>query len=136
MGQRIKDENTSICEQVFSWFRGYAPICNEMRTNRHKFLLFYFAKRHNMALLHGSARYLRPVPNEKKKKPSVPYGCPSSKKMSKSKVMKKPVGKFAYRMMNAMKVMKVMKRSMKWTCEGIWPILVDRDLLFIASRLD
>ena len=63
-----------------------------------------------------------PFPSQgKKQKPSVPYGYPSSKTMSKSKVMTKLVGKFTYR---NMKSIKVMKRSMKWTCEGIRQILL------------
>ena len=45
--RRCRGVNTSICEQTFSWFRGYARIFNELRPVRHRFIVRYFAKRHN-----------------------------------------------------------------------------------------
>ncbi|CAK9084333.1 Uncharacterized protein SCF082_LOCUS40067 [Durusdinium trenchii] len=94
--------NTNLAEQVFAWFKNYAPVINEMRENRHRFLLLWLAKRHNDALLHGSASYLRSIPNSKSKTTSKSYNCSKNKKTPKGKKVKKTT-------MKGMKVKKVMK---------------------------
>ena len=71
MQKRLKGLNTSICEQTFSWFKNYGAMANEMRANRHKFLMLHFAVKHNEALEFGQAVYLRPHA----KKRSQPYAC-------------------------------------------------------------
>ena len=45
--RRLKNINTSIAEQSFSWFRGYAKSFNELRPIRHRFLVLYFSAKHN-----------------------------------------------------------------------------------------
>ena len=45
--RRLKEINTQICEQTFSWFRGYARVFNSLRSLRHRFVVLYFAKKHN-----------------------------------------------------------------------------------------
>ncbi|CAK9040263.1 Uncharacterized protein SCF082_LOCUS23452, partial [Durusdinium trenchii] len=102
LGQRVKGVNTNLAEQVFAWFKNYAPMINEMRENRHRFLLLWLAKRHNDALLHGSASYLRSIPNSKSKTTSKSYNCSKNKKTPKGKKVKKTT-------MKGMKVKKVMK---------------------------
>ena len=47
--RRMKDHNSSICEQVFSWFRGYASTLNTASGEGHRFLVLVYAKRHNAA---------------------------------------------------------------------------------------
>ncbi|CAK9057356.1 Uncharacterized protein SCF082_LOCUS30832 [Durusdinium trenchii] len=74
LDRRIKDLNTSICEQTFSWFRGYGPMLNEMRVYRHKFLLLFLATKHNQALEQKKCNYVRPIIT-KKRKASKPYKC-------------------------------------------------------------
>lgn len=37
--KRLEGLSTSISEQIFAWFRGYARIFNEMRERRHKFIV-------------------------------------------------------------------------------------------------
>lgn len=102
LGQRVKGVNTNLAEQVFAWFKNYAPMINEMRENRHRLLLLWLAKRHNDALLHGSASYLRSIPNSKSKTTSKSYNCSKNKKTPKGKKVKKTT-------MKGMKVKKVMK---------------------------
>ena len=44
---RLKDVNTSVSEQTFSWFKNYAASTNELKTLRHKFLILVFCKKQN-----------------------------------------------------------------------------------------
>ena len=71
----IAKENTSICEQVFAWFRNFAAIMNDMKANRHKFFLLNMAKRHNEAIAKNKTGYLRPTSSAKTRKKSNPYKC-------------------------------------------------------------
>lgn len=52
--------NTSISEQVFSWFRGHATTLNTSLPSTHRFLVLVYAKRHNKLILDGQATYLNP----------------------------------------------------------------------------
>ncbi|CAJ1377361.1 unnamed protein product [Effrenium voratum] len=96
LGKIVKNVNTSICEQIFSWFRHYSTAFNELRTNRHKFVMLYMAKRHNLAVEANQAQYLRPDP--RKSLASKSCTCGSKKAMKGRKLMK------------AMRVMKAMKK--------------------------
>ena len=83
----IKGINTSICEQVFSWFRNFTTNFNELRGNRHKFVMLYTAKKHNKAITSKSASYLRPV--IKKSHTSKSYGCNTTGKKNTTKAKSK-----------------------------------------------
>ena len=57
---RIENVNTSKSEQTFAWFRKYAASFNEMRGNRHHFLVLLYCKKHNECLDAKCADYLNP----------------------------------------------------------------------------
>ncbi len=46
--KHLKGTNTSICEQTFSWFRGYACSFHTMSAPRQRFLVLALARRHNI----------------------------------------------------------------------------------------
>ena len=74
--ERIKNLNTSIAEQTFSWFRGYARSLNELRPTRHQFLVLLYSKIHNALIAEGETSHLGPYSHQNvSKKRSVPYGC-------------------------------------------------------------
>ena len=105
LGKRVKFVNTSRAESVFSWFRGYARTFNEMRKERHSFIVLYYVRLHNELLSKGDASHLCGYhTNTFKVKASVPYSCRTRSIMKK--VMKK--GK-ALSMKAAMR--KVMKKA-------------------------
>ena len=56
--RRLRGVNTSICEQTFSWFRGYARVFNELRPKRHSFLVLYFAALHNSMVDAGDVGHM------------------------------------------------------------------------------
>jgi len=89
--------NTTICEQIFAWFRNFA-IMNDMPRNRHKFLLLSLAKRHNIAMEEGNTGSLDSTHRPNPFGASKPYiiGETMKNSMSKqkiSKTMKKKVMK-------------------------------------------
>lgn len=55
---RLKSVNTSVAEQVFSWFRGFARTFNELRPARHHFLVLYYCRKHNKMIEDRRADYL------------------------------------------------------------------------------
>ena len=81
---RIENLNTSIAEQTFSWFRGYARSMNELRPTRHQFLVLLYAKMHNELMAKGEMSHLNPYShqNMSKKRP-VPYGCDDDPQQAK-----------------------------------------------------
>ena len=89
LGRIIQGVNTSICEQVFAWFRHFSTNFNELRGNRHRFIIVYMAKRHNQAIENNTAVYLRPIAHPASVR-STPYGC-SKKQVKKSKTNVKKV---------------------------------------------
>ena len=89
LGRIIQGVNTSICEQVFAWFRHFSTNFNELRGNRHRFIILYMAKRHNQAIENNTAVYLRPIAHPASVR-STPYGC-SKKQVKKSKTNVKKV---------------------------------------------
>ena len=58
LARRIKGVNTSISEQVFSWFRHYARTINEMRQDRHVLHVLHYCKMHNGMVESGRAKHL------------------------------------------------------------------------------
>ena len=69
--------NTSISEQVFSWFRGYTKLLNTMFPNTHRFYVFYYAKLHNFLVMSGDVEHLNEhkVQRPPKTKASRSYNC-------------------------------------------------------------
>ena len=109
--KRIKNLNTSIAEQTFSWFRGYSKVLNDMHPLRHRFAVLLFCKQHNDLVACGDTYHLNQYKVYKGKGATKPYACNKVKgkktmKPGSMKVMK------AMKVMKSMKVMKVMK-SMK-----------------------
>jgi len=68
---------------VFSWFRNYARIINEMKSTRHKFLVLFFVKKHNDLLANGATGHLGPV--SAKRRRSKSYACSGPKRAAKAK---------------------------------------------------
>ncbi|CAJ1370385.1 unnamed protein product [Effrenium voratum] len=90
--RRLKNVNTSICEQTWSWFRNYARILNSASPQRHVFKVLYFCKLHNLKINGKNTAHLNPFgPFNAKFNKSKPYGCP--KKSVRKTVMKKPSSK-------------------------------------------
>lgn len=56
--RRLRGVNSSVSEQVFSWFRNYARILNDMRPVVHKFLVLVFCKLHNELIAKGDKDHL------------------------------------------------------------------------------
>ena len=56
--ERNTDLNTSCSGQVLSWFRKYGITFNEMKYNRHYFLVLLYCRMHNEALNADEANYL------------------------------------------------------------------------------
>ena len=80
--RRLNGVNTSASEQVFSWFRGYASTVNEMRELRHRFLVLYYAKRHNEQVARGDTEHLNAHSAASKKKRAI-RGYPCKKPAAK-----------------------------------------------------
>ena len=58
--------NRGICEQTFSWLKNYNSSLDDMRENRHKFMIAYLAKKN-----HDSTDEEHPAyPHPHAKKPS------------------------------------------------------------------
>ena len=92
LNHRICDVNTSIAEQVFSWFRRYASTLNELRPLRHRFICLLFAAMHNDALGRDEARYINfhSFVHKPPKKVDSHYGCsPAAKAKGKAAAKKK-----------------------------------------------
>ena len=93
LDRRLKGVNSSICEQTFSWLKKYNGTLNEMRANRHIFMMHFLAKKHNHVLAHGRPEYLHPY--GRKRVASQSYTCQKKdtyKRPSKTskKIYKKP----------------------------------------------
>ena len=72
--RRIEGLNTSVAEQTFSWFRGYARSTNEMKPQRRQFLAPLYAKIHNALLERGATSRLNPYSCQRAKR-KTPYEC-------------------------------------------------------------
>lgn len=74
--RRVSGMNTSVAEQVFAWLRGYVKTFNNMRPQRHHFILLYYASRHNELMRAGRTDHLPPISAKKlKKRPAGSYPC-------------------------------------------------------------
>ena len=80
--KRVKDVNTSVSEQVFSWFRGYARTFSEMKSLRQRFLVLYYSVRHNALIDAGKTSHLNgfAIGQHRVKKKQQPYGCGPTRK--------------------------------------------------------
>ena len=89
--RRLKDRvrglkvNGSVCEQIFSWFRGYANTFNSMKSNHHRFCVLYYCKRHNALVDSGDLSHLSDFARHRStkpvfKRPASSYGCGPAKK--------------------------------------------------------
>ena len=93
---RIHDVNTSIAEQVFSWFRRFASTLNELRPRRHRFICLFYAAMHNDVLGRGEATYINwdSYVHKPPKAVGGHYGCaPEPKKKADKKDQKKSTTK-------------------------------------------
>lgn len=109
---RMRHVNTSVAEQAFSWFRGYARTFNELGSARHVFLVLYYAKMHDDAIDCGNPAHLNQFSTSKKNARYIRgYACNTKAKQALKavKAMK------AMKVMKAVKVMSTMKviKSMK-----------------------
>ena len=97
LSRRLSNVNTSISEQIFSWFRGYANTMNTMNARTHRFYVLVYSKRHNELVIQNEAFHLNPHSAHKKtmKKAKV-----HARPASSAYACKKPAGK----------VMKIMKK--------------------------
>ncbi|CAE7791620.1 unnamed protein product [Symbiodinium sp. CCMP2592] len=57
---RLRDVNTSIAEQTFSWFRGYASSFNTKNADTHIFYVLLYVKKHNLLVRKDYIRHLNP----------------------------------------------------------------------------
>ena len=74
LATRFEGVNSSACEQVFSWFKGYARLLNESSPMRHSFKVLYFVKLHNCAVEQKQSMYLNRYARSGKKA-KRPYSC-------------------------------------------------------------
>ena len=75
--KRLKAVNTCIAEQVFSWFRGYAKMFNNMQALHHRFMVLQHVRRHNTMVDVGDRRHLNKFSYMKHAR--KPYACPTPK---------------------------------------------------------
>ena len=80
--KRLKGVNTSVCEQVWAWFRGYARTLNKMNAKRHVFLVLACARRHNEMMSKCDKSHLSPVMPSGKQR-SGHYPCTRPNKSTK-----------------------------------------------------
>ena len=68
--------NTSIAEQTFAWFRGYARMLNSMRAARHHCVVLLFSRKHNTLMDSGATNQLSAFrTGAKKQRGSSSYVC-------------------------------------------------------------
>ena len=60
LATRLRAVNTSIAEQTFRWFRGYASTFNTMSRSTHLFYVFLYVQKHNDLVRRDAATYLNP----------------------------------------------------------------------------
>ncbi|CAE8688578.1 unnamed protein product, partial [Polarella glacialis] len=93
--RRLGDVNSSVAEQVFSWFRNYTTTLNTMSPVTHRFYVLYYAKLHNVLMLNGDTDHLPPRPWNKNESGPVSYTCKTKviKVMKRKADVKKKVQK-------------------------------------------
>ena len=57
---RLRNVNSSIAEQTFSWFRGYASTFNVKNPLTHVFYVLLYIKKHNLLIRKDYLRHLNP----------------------------------------------------------------------------
>ena len=75
---RLEDENTSVAEQVFSWFRSHTAALNSASALHHEFLVLYLCRVHNELMSDGDFSHLPPAAapaSRRQQNSSVPYSC-------------------------------------------------------------
>ena len=85
--KRLDGVNTSTSEQLFSWFRRYSRVLNEMRQKRHHFLILYYSKCHNDIISKGKPDYRNAYSyqnKERKRKNLHRFVCQTAKDSSRS----------------------------------------------------
>ena len=82
--RRVRNLNTSIADQTFSWFLGYAGSLNELKPLRRQFVVLLYAGIHNELISKGNTTHMNPYShqNVSKKRPT-PYECDDIKKEPK-----------------------------------------------------
>ncbi|CAE6915818.1 unnamed protein product [Symbiodinium sp. CCMP2592] len=55
---RLRNVNSSIAEQTFSWFRNYASSFNTKATNSHMFFVLVYVKKHNLLMRRNYMKHL------------------------------------------------------------------------------
>ena len=99
--RQLKGLNTSLSEQIFSWFRGYANTFNAMSPLTHHFYVILYSRRHNDLVRQNDTSHLNSYAAPKKvaqnkklmKRPaSRPYACkrPASSSRGSSRGLKRP----------------------------------------------
>ena len=95
--RRLKGVNTSVAEQVWSWFRNYSNTLNPMSSTRHKFLVLQYVRRHNAMMESGDTSHLNGHAAARegmgRRRPPTQYPCTDKKKKcsdtKNKKVMRK-----------------------------------------------
>ena len=96
--KRLKRVNTSISEQVFSWFRGYSSTFNSMNAKHQRFYVLAYSRRHNHLQKLDDMQHLNPWSARKstlkragvlQKPASRKYKC----RVKKQAVLKRPAQK-------------------------------------------
>ena len=101
LARRLSKTNTSVAEQSFAWFRGYASSLNTMARETHLFYVLDYVQRHDDLMRASQDSHLNPFSTKRKiglavgavKKPaSKKYVCRKAGNSGKS-LRKKPCGK-------------------------------------------
>lgn len=100
LARRLSRTNTSVAEQTFAWFRGYASSLNTMARDAHLFYVLQYVQRHNDLMRSSQDSHLNPFSTKRRvglavgslKKPaSRKYVCSKPSKTKKaSSFLKKP----------------------------------------------
>eukprot|EP00438_Fugacium_kawagutii_P010367 Skav231997 [mRNA] locus=scaffold719:439782:442514:+ [translate_table: standard] len=64
--RRLKSVNTSMSEQTFSWFRGYANTFNNMAPQTQRFYVLAYGRRHNIMVSNNDVEHLNQYAAAKK----------------------------------------------------------------------
>ena len=97
--KRLKRVNTSISEQVFSWFRGYSSTFNSMNAKHQRFYVLAYSRRHSHLQKLDDMQHLNPWSARKstlkragvlQKPASRKYKC----RVKKQAVLKRPAQKW------------------------------------------
>ena len=82
--RRLKGVNTSVSEQVWSWFRNYSNTLNTMSSTRHKFLVLQYVRRRNAMMESGDTshpnRHAAARKGMGRRRPPTPYPCTDKRK--------------------------------------------------------